>query len=79
MANIERALVQLATDFTNNYLSRQIDDTAWTTYIQDLRDAGYNKLYELKAEQLFDWLGSVDENRTSQSDINAMRDAAAAA
>ena len=79
MANIENALVQLATDFTNNYLSRQIDDTAWTTYIQDLRDAGYNELYELKAEQLFDSLGSVDENRTSQSDINAMRDAAAAA
>ena len=40
-----------------------------------MRDAGYNELYEAKVELLNDCLGSVDESRTSQSDINAMRDA----
>ena len=73
--NIETRLAELADQFTENYLARTIDDTAWTTYIQDLRDAGYNELYEAKVELLNDCLGSVDESRTSQSDINAMRDA----
>lgn len=69
-------LAKLASDFTNDFLSGKKTSTAWKSYLQDLKDAGYESVYNLKVQQLNATMGTKNPDMPSQSKVNAARKAA---